>query len=121
MKSPFLNKPKLIENEIGFVILDGFPVSKGHCLVVPHRVYSDYFESTDEEMIGLQRLVRETKEYLDKKYNPDGYNVGINSGEVSGQTVSHVHIHVIPRYEGDIQDPRGGIRWTIPQNARYWD
>ena len=119
IESPFLKKPKLIENEIGFVIEDGFPVSKGHCLIIPHRIYSDYFESTDEEMIGLQRLVRETKEYLDKKYNPDGYNVGINSGEVSGQTVDHVHIHVIPRYEGDVDNPRGGVRGVIPSKQSY--
>ena len=119
IESPFLKKIKLIENEIGFVIEDGFPVSNGHCLVVPHRVYSDYFDSTDEEMIGLQRLVRETKEYLDEKYNPDGFNIGINSGEVSGQTVDHVHIHVIPRYEGDVDNPRGGVRGVIPSKQSY--
>ena len=118
--SPFLeNRNRIIENETGFVILDAFPVSEGHCLVIPKRVYSDYFESTDEEVIGLQKLVIETKSYLDQNYNPDGYNVGINCGEVSGQTVPHVHIHVIPRYAGDMKNPRGGVRGVIPSKQKY--
>jgi diadenosine tetraphosphate (Ap4A) HIT family hydrolase len=118
--SPFLkNRNRIVENEIGFVILDGFPVSEGHCLVIPKRVYADYFESTEEEVIGLQKLVIETKSYLDQNYNPDGYNVGINCGEVSGQTVPHVHIHVIPRYAGDMENPRGGVRGVIPSRQKY--
>jgi len=118
--SPFLeNRNRIIEDEIGFVILDGFPVSEGHCLVIPKRVYADYFESTYEEIIGLQKLVIETKSYLDQNYNPDGYNVGINCGEVSGQTVPHVHIHVIPRYAGDMENPRGGVRGVIPSKQKY--
>ena len=118
--SPFIkNRNRIIENDIGFVILDGFPVSEGHCLVIPKRVYADYFESTYEEIIGLQKLVIETKSYLDQNYNPDGYNVGINCGEVSGQTVPHVHIHVIPRYSGDMENPRGGVRGVIPSKQKY--
>lgn len=118
--SPFLkNRNRIIENDIGFVILDGFPVSEGHCLVIPKRVYADYFESTYEEIMGLQKLVIETKSYLDQNYNPDGYNVGINCGEVSGQTVPHVHIHVIPRYAGDMENPRGGVRGVIPSKQKY--
>jgi len=118
-QSPFLDKEKIIETDIGFVIYDGFPVSQGHCLVVPHRVYSDYFDSTQEEIIGLQRLVTETKKYLDKKYKPDGYNIGVNCGVVGGQTVPHVHIHLIPRYRGDVIDPRGGVRGVIPSKQKY--
>ena len=119
-KSPFLdNRERLFENELGFVIYDGFPVSKGHCLIIPKRVYSDYFESTEEEIIGLQKLVIETKKIIDKKYRPDGYNVGINCGEVGGQTVSHVHIHLIPRYKGDMDDPKGGVRGVIPSKQKY--
>ena len=119
-KSPFLEKKeRLLENEVGFVIYDGFPVSKGHCLIVPHRVYSDYFESTSEEVIGLQKLVLETKKLLDKKFQPDGFNVGINSGETGGQTVPHVHIHLIPRYKGDMENPRGGVRGVIPSKQKY--
>ena len=118
-RSPFLDKEKIIETNIGFVIYDGFPVSQGHCLVVPHRVYSDYFDSTQEEIIGLQKLVTETKKYLDKKYKPDGYNIGVNCGDVGGQTVPHVHIHLIPRYRGDVIDPRGGVRGVIPSKQKY--
>ena len=119
-QSPFLEKrERLIENDIGFVISDGFPVSEGHCLIVPHRVYSNYFDSTPEEIIGLQTLVVETKTLIDKRFNPDGYNVGINCGEVGGQTVPHVHIHLIPRYEGDVVDPRGGVRGVISSRQKY--
>ena len=113
--SPFFNKKeRLLENDKGFVIYDGFPVSKGHCLIVPHRVYSDYFKSTQEEVIGLQKLVLEAKKLLDKKFQPDGFNVGINYGETSGQTLPHVHIHLVPRYKGDMENPRGGVRGVIP-------
>ena len=119
MDSPFIEKTKLIENEHGFVIYDGFPVSKGHCLVVPLRVYSNYFDSTEDEIIGLHKLVVQTKEFLDQEYQPDGYNVGINCGEVSGQTIPHVHIHVIPRYKGDMDNPKGGVRGVIPSKQKY--
>ena len=119
LESPFLEKPRLVQNEFGFVVYDGFPVSKGHCLVVPHRVYSNYFDSTEDEIIGLQKLVVETKEFLDQEYQPDGYNIGINCGEVSGQTIPHVHIHVIPRYKGDMDNPKGGVRGVIPSKQKY--
>ena len=117
--SPFLAKPRLLESEIGFVIYDGFPVSEGHCLVVPNRVYADYFDSTQEELDGLHALVVETKSLLEEEYSPDGYNVGINCGEAAGQTVSHMHIHVIPRYRDDMDDPRGGVRGVIPLKQKY--
>ena len=84
--SPFFEKEKILENEVGFVVYDGFPVSEGHCLIVPHRVCPDYFDSTEEEIIGLQNIVIQTKEYLDEKYKPNEYNEGINCGEVGGQT-----------------------------------
>ena len=119
-ESPFLNnRERVLENEFGFVIYDGFPVSEGHCLIVPHRVYSDYFESTEDEVVGLQKLVIETKKLLDKKFQPKGYNVGINCGEGAGQTVPHVHIHLIPRYKGDMDNPRGGVRGVIPSKQKY--
>ena len=117
--SPFLTKPKLLESEIGFVIYDGFPVSEGHCLVVPHRVYANYFDSTKEEIVGLQALAVEAQKLLREKFSPDGFNVGINCGEAAGQTVPHMHIHVIPRYKGDMDDPRGGVRGVIPSKQKY--
>ena len=118
-QSSFLDKPRLLENDIGFMIFDGFPVSEGHCLIVPKRVYSNYFDSTLDEMIGLHHLVVETKLHLDQKFKPDGYNIGINCGEHSGQTVPHVHIHLIPRYKGDMENPRGGVRGVIPSKQKY--
>ena len=117
--SPFLEKPRLLESEIGFVIYDGFPVSEGHCLVVPHRVYANYFDSTEEEIVGLQALAVEAQKLLREKFSPDGFNVGINCGEAAGQTVPHMHIHVIPRYKGDMDDPRGGVRGVIPSKQKY--
>ena len=119
-QSPFLEqRERLIENQLGFVIFDGFPVSEGHCLIVPHRVYSNYFDTTPEEVIGLQELLIDTKTLIDKRFSPDGYNVGINCDEVGGQTVPHVHIHLIPRFEGDVEDPRGGVRGVIPSKQKY--
>jgi diadenosine tetraphosphate (Ap4A) HIT family hydrolase len=89
-ESPFFNdREHLFENAIGFVIFDGFPVSKGHSLIIPKRVYSDYFESTEEELKGLNELTFQTKNYLDKRFKPQGYNIGVNCGPVSGMALIH--------------------------------
>ena len=117
--SPFLDKERLLQSDVGFVIYDGFPVTEGHCLVVPHRIYADYFESTTEEISGLNSLVFETRKLLAENYSPDGFNIGINCGRAAGQTVPHLHIHVIPRYQGDMKDPRGGVRGVIPSRQKY--
>jgi diadenosine tetraphosphate (Ap4A) HIT family hydrolase len=119
-QSPFLKvEPRLFENEVGFVIFDGFPVSEGHCLVIPHRIYPDYFRSTDEEFLGLTELLIRARKFLEEQYSPTGFNVGINCGADSGQTVLHAHIHLIPRYPGDVPDPSGGVRGVIPSKQRY--
>ena len=119
-ESPFLdNRERIFENSVGFVIFDKFPVSKGHCLIIPNRIYSDYFDSSEEEIIGLNNLLFKTKKYLDEKFNPSGFNIGINCGKVSGQTVDHLHIHIIPRYPKDVDDPTGGIRCVIPNKQKY--
>jgi len=118
--SPFLdNRERIFENSSGFVIFDKFPVSEGHCLVVPHRVYSNYFDSTDAEIIELNHLLFEAKEFLVKKFSPSGFNIGVNCGKVSGQTVDHLHIHIIPRYHNDVEDPTGGVRGVIPDKQKY--
>ena len=118
--SPFLDdREKIFENSIGFVIFDKYPVNKGHCLIVPHRVYSDYFESTKEELVGLNELLFLTKNYLQNNFNPSGFNIGVNCGRDSGQTVDHLHIHLIPRYPNDIEDPTGGVRGVIPEKQKY--
>lgn len=119
-RSPFLDdRKKLFENSVGFVIFDSFPVNKGHCLIVPHRAYSNYFDSTAEEIEGLNELLFKTKKYLDNEFQPNGFNVGINCGDSAGQTVMHLHIHLIPRYEGDVEDPTGGVRGVIPIKQKY--
>ena len=107
------------ENELAYASYDSYPVTKHHCLIIPKREYPDYFESTDEEIIGLNKLLFQTKEYLKQKYSPDGFNVGINSGEYAGQTVFHMHIHLIPRYKNDVENPRGGVRNVIPGKGDY--
>lgn len=119
-KSPFLaNRERIFENSSGFVIFDKFPVSEGHCLIVPHRVYSNYFDSTEEEIIGLNYLLFQTKDFLEEKFKPSGFNIGINCGRASGQTVDHLHIHIIPRYPNDVDDPKGGVRGVIPDKQKY--
>ena len=120
MSSPFLKvKERIFENSVGFVIYDKFAVNKGHCLIIPKREYADYFDSTNEEIIGLNKLLFQTREYLKEKYKPNGFNVGINSGEYAGQTVFHMHIHLIPRYKNDVKNPRGGVRNVIPGKGDY--
>lgn len=109
-----------MDNKSGKVIRDGFPISRGHTLIIPHRHVSSFFELTNEERSDLLTLVEDAKTALDSEFRPDGYNIGINDGEAAGQTVPHLHIHLIPRYFGDIPDPRGGIRWVIPSKANYW-
>ncbi|MFN9720472.1 MAG: DEAD/DEAH box helicase family protein [Planctomycetota bacterium] len=124
MNSPFLSYPEtdwLAANHLAFAVFDRFPVSLGHALVVTRRVVVTWFEATPEEQAALMLLVNEVKAILDQhlKPRPDGYNVGFNAGEAAGQTIPHLHIHVIPRYKGDMADPRGGVRHVIPGKGNY--
>ena len=107
--------------ESAVVIRDGFPVSPGHSLVIPRRHVSSFFEVTDDERNDLLSLLAEARDDLDRQFRPAGYNIGINDGAAAGQTVPHLHIHLIPRYVGDRDDPRGGIRWVLPDKAAYWN
>jgi diadenosine tetraphosphate (Ap4A) HIT family hydrolase len=109
------------EFEHFFVLRDLYPVSPGHSLIIPKRHMLDMFELTQEEFSSLHEVLAQTKQVLEAEFTPDGYNVGVNIGEVAGQSVMHLHIHLIPRFTGDIADPRGGIRWIIPEKAPYWD
>ena len=109
----------LTSNAAGFAIPDRFPVAPGHSLIVPHRPIATWWEANDDERAGLWSLVDVVKAQLDAEYQPAGYNVGFNAGIAAGQTVGHLHIHVIPRYAGDVSDPRGGIRHVIPGRANY--
>ncbi|MFW5790947.1 MAG: HIT family protein [Bacillota bacterium] len=99
-----------LENQRAIAIYDRYPVNQGHMLIIPRRHFANFFEARDEEVIAMNDLLKEARDYLDEKFNPDGYNIGININEAAGQTVMHLHIHLIPRYQGDIDDPRGGIR-----------
>jgi diadenosine tetraphosphate (Ap4A) HIT family hydrolase len=108
------------ENEHAVVILDGFPVSLGHSLIIPKRHVGSFFEITDIERAALFKLLDRAKELVSDQHQPDGFNIGINDGAPAGQTVPHLHIHLIPRYDGDLADPRGGVRWVIPDKADYW-
>jgi diadenosine tetraphosphate (Ap4A) HIT family hydrolase len=108
------------ENEGAVAFSDGFPVSPGHTLVLPRRHEANLFDLTESERIELWRLVDQVKVGLDEEFQPGGYNLGVNVGEVAGQTINHAHIHIIPRYEGDTPDPRGGVRWVFPEHAPYW-
>ena len=122
MTSPFFQIPEgewLISNRSAFAILDGFPVSPGHSLVIPFRRITTWWESGPSEQQDLMELVGQVKDILDQRFGPDGYNVGFNSGSAGGQTIDHLHLHVIPRYNGDVPDPRGGIRHVIPERGNY--
>lgn len=124
MTSPFLSSSSetwITANDTAFAIFDNFPVTPGHVLVVTRRLVSNWFEATQAEQAAVMSLVNEVKSILDEllKPEPDGYNVGFNAGEAAGQTVPHLHIHVIPRYKGDVSDPRGGIRHVIPGKGNY--
>lgn len=110
----------LSQSHHAVVIRDGFPVTKGHTLIIPKRHVNSFFELTDDERVDIFSSLNEVKQGLDYELHPDGYNIGINDGTAAGQTVPHLHIHLIPRYKGDRPDPRGGVRWVIPQNADYW-
>ncbi|MGG3802678.1 HIT family protein [Metabacillus fastidiosus] len=112
-------KEVILENNLAFAFYDKFPVNKGHLLIIPKRHVEEYFELTNEERTAIDVLLMEGKTLLDKTYEPDGYNIGINCGKAAGQTVFHVHVHLIPRYNGDMEDPRGGVRGVIPKKRIY--
>ena len=121
---PFCSLPpeRIIDsNELALVIRDGFPVSKGHTLIIPKRHVGSWFDTSADERIALFALLDQVKMILDHELKPDSFNIGINDGAAAGQTVPHLHIHLIPRYKGDQKDPRGGVRWIIPGKAKYWE
>ena len=106
-------------NAHAFSVRDRFPVTPGHTLVITRRVVADWFSATEEEQRAVMDLVDVVKRQLDEELAPDGYNVGFNAGEAAGQTVMHLHVHVIPRRRGDMDDPRGGVRHVIPSRGNY--
>lgn len=120
---PFCTLPSeriVDENKHAVWIRDGFPVSPGHSLVVPKRHILSFFDTTEVERLALLALLDAAKVVVLSEFQPDGFNIGINDGAAAGQTVPHLHIHLIPRYKGDLPDPRGGVRWVITDKADYW-
>ena len=121
--SPFLNPdPQRVfyRSTLVLGIWDAFPVSPGHALLVPTRLVPTWFEATPEEQQALIKAINIAKQAIEAEHGtPDGYNIGINVGEAAGQTVFHLHVHVIPRFKGDVADPRGGVRHVIPAKANY--
>ncbi len=110
----------LYEDDLVFVLRDGFPISPGHALVIPRRHVASFFETTLAERSALLSALEQAKRIVELDHRPDGYNIGVNDGPAAGQTVPHLHVHLVPRFKGDRDDPRGGVRWILPHKADYW-
>jgi len=109
----------VLQNELAYCRFDKYPVTPGHLLVIPARHTTDFFALTREEREAMFDLLDAAKKWLQERYQPAGYNLGVNVGEVAGQTIPHVHLHLIPRYYGDVVNPRGGVRGVIPARQSY--
>jgi len=110
----------ILHDDAVVALWDALPVSDGHALIVPRRHVPSWFDATPQEQQSLTGAIQHVREAIEERRIPDGYNIGINVDPAGGQTVPHLHLHVIPRYEGDVDDPRGGVRWVIPERAAYW-
>ena len=120
---PFCNlaAERIVGSDGGAVVVrDAYPISPGHSLIIPKRHVESFFDLMESEQAELLRLLQSAKKSLDQELSPAGYNVGINDGAAAGQTIPHLHIHLVPRYTNDRADPRGGVRWIIPEKADYW-
>lgn len=118
----FLEIPEdriLFKDDYFFIIADSYAVSPGHLLIISNELRKDYFGLSDTEKAALTSAIDKAKSIIETKHKPDGYNIGMNCGEASGQTIFHFHCHVIPRYKGDMQNPRGGVRGVIPSKMSY--
>ena len=109
------------EEALLLAIWDKDPLSPGHLLLVPRRHVEGWFDASAEEQAALSLATTRARTVIEQQYAPDAYNIGINSGAAAGQTVFHLHVHLIPRYQGDSPDPRGGLRRLLPDKAAYWD
>ncbi len=123
VECPFCNLLKeaelIVESAQAFAIFDKYPVNPGHALIIPKRHVSDYFELSFKEQSSCIFMLNKVKDLIQNRFNPDGYNIGLNVGDIAGQTVNHVHIHLIPRFKGDVDDPKGGVRGVIPSKKAY--
>jgi len=122
MDCPFCKTEELnivVENDLSFAIFDKYPVNPGHMLIIPKRHVASWFDTTWDEKKAICELLDRAKELLDREFAPDGYNIGVNDGKAAGQTIFHLHVHLIPRYSGDIDNPVGGVRGVIPEKRIY--
>ena len=110
---------RIAENQYFFARYDDFPISDGHCEIIPKEHIESFFDLASDQVQSLYDLIKDVKEIIDDRFKPDGYNVGINEGECAGRTQHHLHVHLIPRCNGDVENPRGGVRNVIPQKADY--
>ena len=117
--NPDTDSELIVESATAYALYDKFPVNDGHALIIPKRHCADYFELSFREQSACTFMLNKVKQIVQKRFNPDGFNVGININEVAGQSISHVHIHLIPRYKGDVEDPFGGVRGVVPGKRRY--
>ncbi|HEX6689752.1 MAG TPA: HIT family protein [Burkholderiales bacterium] len=108
----------LLENALAYVRPDNNSLSRGHVLVIPKRHVADFFDMTAQEQSAVVSLLGEAQKSIQKQHSPDGYNIGVNVGKAAGQSRMHVHLHLIPRYAGDVADPRGGIRCVLSENKK---
>lgn len=108
-----------LEQKLAYSARDTYAVSPGHTLVIPRRHVASFFDLTHEEVHACMELITEERMLLDEEFKPDGYNIGVNVGAAAGQSIFHVHIHLIPRYEGDVENPQGGVRHVIPKKGHY--
>ena len=102
-----------------YAIKDQYPVSHGHILIIPHEHTENWFTAREEVRNDMMKALHLLKSKLDFEYRPQGYNIGANCGEVAGQSVMHLHLHLIPRYQGDMENPKGGVRGVIPSKQKY--
>ena len=108
------------ENDLAYASYDSYPVSEYHCLIIPKRHIKDYFDLSNEELIACNKLIKIVKkEITNKDTSVKGFNLGTNIGKVSGQSILHCHFHLIPRREGDVENPQGGVRSVIPKKQHY--
>lgn len=109
----------VMKNDLCYAMWDQFPVNNGHLLIIPFRHTENYFTLTFDEKSAILMIIDKSKEIIDKKFKPAGYNIGFNVGKAAGQTIMHCHCHLIPRYLGDVSEPRGGVRGVIPEKRDY--
>ena len=118
-KNNFEKRYIMTENDLFYAKLDENPVSKGHAMVIPNEHIVSFFDLPDNTLISLFDFIKKVKSIIQSEHNPDAFNIGINDGAEAGRTIDHLHIHIIPRYKGDVENPRGGVRHIIPGKGNY--